>query len=85
MLGQKKQDDFPGWGSPAASICWMQSSRVHPHSIRGYHFLGLLMTIVTAKNQREALRQGIVRMVKRGERYDKPEVAPAEGGNVHED
>lgn len=48
-------------------------------------FLGLLMTIVTAKNQREALRQGVVRMVKRGERYDKPEVAPAEGGNVHED
>ena len=48
-------------------------------------FLGLLMTIVTAKNQREALRQGIVRMVKRGERYDKPEVAPAEGGNANDD
>ena len=34
-------------------------------------FLGLLMTIVTAKGQREALRQGIVRQFIRGEKYVK--------------
>lgn len=37
-------------------------------------FLGLLMTIVTAKGQREALKQGIVRQFKR------EELAPAENG-----
>jgi hypothetical protein len=45
-------------------------------------FLGLLMTIVTAKGQREALRAGIVRQVKRGERYDKPAEDAAKGGNA---
>ena len=45
-------------------------------------FLGLLMTIVTAKGQREALRAGIVRQVKRGERYDKPTEDAAKGGNA---
>lgn len=45
-------------------------------------FLGLLMTIVTAKGQREALRAGIVRKVKRGERYDKPAEDAAKGGNA---
>ena len=36
-------------------------------------FLGLLMTIVTAKGQREALKQGIVRQFRRSDRlYDQP-------------
>ncbi len=47
-------------------------------------FLGLLMTIVTAKGQREALKQGIVRQVRRAERYDKPAAASAEGGQSDE-
>jgi len=34
-------------------------------------FLGLLMTIVTAKAQRETLKQGFVKQFKRGERIDK--------------
>jgi ribose/xylose/arabinose/galactoside ABC-type transport system permease subunit len=34
-------------------------------------FLGLLMTIVTAKEQREALKQGFVKQLKGGERHDK--------------
>ena len=34
-------------------------------------FLGLLMTIVTAKEQREALKQGFVRQLKGGERNAK--------------
>ena len=34
-------------------------------------FLGLLMTIVTAKEQREALKQGFVRQLKGGERHAK--------------
>lgn len=45
-------------------------------------FLGLPMTIVTAKGQREALRAGIVRQVKRVERYDKPAEDAAKGGNA---
>ena len=40
------------------------------------------MTIVTAKGQREALRAGIVRQVKRVERYDKPAEDAAKGGNA---
>ena len=43
-------------------------------------FLGLLMTIVTAKGQREALKQGIVRQLRMGENYKKPIAPAAQGG-----
>ncbi|MGI6726751.1 MAG: ABC transporter permease [Christensenellales bacterium] len=34
-------------------------------------FLGLLATIITAKSQREILRQGFIKQLKRGEKYGK--------------
>lgn len=44
-------------------------------------FLGLLMTIVTAKGQRDALREGIVRQFRRSDRhYDEP-VETKKGGD----
>lgn len=44
-------------------------------------FLGLLMTIVTAKGQREALKEGIVRQLRRSDRhYDKPVTEEKGGG-----
>lgn len=44
-------------------------------------FLGLLMTIVTAKGQREALKQGIVHQFSKESRhYDKPLPEAGEGG-----
>jgi len=47
-------------------------------------FLGLLMTIVTAKGQRQALREGIVRQFRRSDRqYDKP-AAAKKGGDGNE-
>lgn len=36
--GQKKQEDFPGKGSPAFCISWMHRFLSQPHSIRGYAF-----------------------------------------------
>ncbi len=45
-------------------------------------FLGLLMTIVTAKGQREALKQGIVRQFRRDDRkYDEPARNSVKGGS----
>lgn len=47
-------------------------------------FLGLLMTIVTAKGQREALKEGIVRQFRHSDRhYDKP-VEAKKGGDADE-
>ena len=45
ILGQKKQEDFPGCGRPAASIARIHASRSQPHSIRGYH-LSLIHILV---------------------------------------
>ena len=43
-------------------------------------FFGLLMTIVTARGQREALKQGFVRAFKGDERLTKPQIQ-AEGSS----
>ena len=54
--------DFPGWGSPAASICRMQSSRVHPHSIRGAHGvkgLGILLGLGKVKGAEAGDAHGV--------------------------
>lgn len=47
-------------------------------------FLGLLMTIVTAKGQREALKEGVVRQFRRGERFSKEPAAAGKEGDGDE-